>query len=108
MGLAGTLYVAYIGYVSPFDFLPIFTFQIWTMVIVGGSGNNKGAILGALVVCGLWSASGAVVSAVVPASFQAQGGAVQVMLIGLVLVVTLLVRLRGLIGEEPKVSQHIE
>ena len=26
------------------------TFVIWTMVMVGGSGNNKGAVLGALVV----------------------------------------------------------
>ena len=42
MGLAGALYVTFIGFVSPFDFLPILTFQIWAMVIVGGSGNNRG------------------------------------------------------------------
>jgi len=33
MGLAGALYVSFIGFVSPFDFLPILTFQIWAMVI---------------------------------------------------------------------------
>ena len=50
MGLAGALYVGFIGFVSPFDFLPILTFQVWAMLIVGGSGNNRGALLGALVV----------------------------------------------------------
>ena len=35
MGLAGALYVSFIGFVSPFDFLPIVTFQVWAMLIVG-------------------------------------------------------------------------
>lgn len=108
MGLAGALYVAFIGYVSPFDFLPILTFQIWTMMIVGGSGNNRGAILGAFVVWGLWSLSGIIVSRWVPTVFQTQGGAIQVILIGVVLVGSLLFRPRGLIGEEPRVSRHID
>ena len=107
IGLAGALYVSFIGFVSPFDFVPIITFQIWTMLIVGGSGNNKGALLGVLIVWGLWSASGTLISKLVPAAFQTQGGAVQAILIGLVLVVTLLFRPRGLIGEEPVVSRHI-
>ncbi|MFO0006425.1 MAG: branched-chain amino acid ABC transporter permease, partial [bacterium] len=55
MGLAGALYVSFIGFVSPFDFLPILTFQVWAMLIVGGSGNNRGAMLGALVVWGVWA-----------------------------------------------------
>ena len=107
MGLAGALYVSFIGFISPFDFLPIITFQIWTMLIVGGSGNNKGALLGALIVWGLWSASGTLISKVVPAAYQTQGGAIQAILIGLVLVLTLLFRPRGLIGEEPVVSRHV-
>ena len=82
----------FIGFVSPFDFVPIITFQIWTMLIVGGSGNNKGALLGALVVWGLWSASGTLISKVLPAAYQTQGGAVQTILIGLVLVLTLFVQ----------------
>ena len=107
MGLAGALYVSFIGFVSPFDFLPIITFQVWTMLIVGGSGNNKGALLGTLIVWGLWSASGTLISKVVPAAYQTQGGAIQAILIGLVLVLTLLFRPRGLIGEEPVVSRHV-
>ena len=107
IGLAGALYVSFIGFVSPFDFVPIITFQIWTMLIVGGSGNNKGAVLGVLIVWGLWSASGTLMSKLVSAAFQTQGGAVQAILIGLALVVTLLFKPRGLIGEEPVVSRHL-
>ncbi len=108
MGLSGALYVSFIGYVSPWDFLPIVTFQIWTMLIVGGSANNRGALLGALIVWGVWTFSGFIISRVVPAEIQAQGGALQAILIGFILVVTLLLRPRGLIGEELHVSRHAQ
>ncbi|MBM3355180.1 MAG: branched-chain amino acid ABC transporter permease, partial [Betaproteobacteria bacterium] len=108
MGLAGALYVSFIGFVSPFDFLPILTFQVWAMLIVGGSGNNRGALLGALVVWGIWAAAGALVAKLVPPSHAAQGAAVQVILIGLALVLVLLYRPRGLIGERAVVSRHAD
>jgi branched-chain amino acid transport system permease protein len=107
IGLAGALYVSFVGFVSPFDFTPILTFQIWTMLIVGGSGNNKGALIGAAIVWGLWTASGTLISKILPAAYQTQGGAVQAILIGTVLVCTLMFRPRGLIGEEPVVSRHL-
>lgn len=106
MGLSGALYVGFIGYISPFDFLPIVTFQIWTMLIVGGSGNNRGAVLGALIVWGVWTMSGFAISRVVPPSMQTQSGALQSILIGLILVSTLVFRPKGLIGEELHVSRH--
>ena len=108
MGLAGALYVSFIGFVSPFDFLPILTFQIWAMVIVGGSGNNKGVLLGALTVWAIWAVSGVLIAKLVPPAYAAQGGAVQVILIGLLLVASLLFRPRGLIGEVPVVSRHAD
>jgi branched-chain amino acid transport system permease protein len=106
MGLAGALYVSYIGFVSPYDFVPILTFQVWAMVIVGGSGNNRGVLLGALTVWAIWAASGVAVTKFVPAAYAAQGGALQVILIGLVLVLALLFRPRGLLGEDATVSRH--
>ncbi len=107
MGLSGALYVGFIAYISPFDFMPIVTFQIWTMLILGGSGNNRGAILGALVVWAIWSGSGALVANTLPPVWQARGGALQSVLIGLLLVLTLLYRPRGLIGEETTISRHV-
>jgi branched-chain amino acid transport system permease protein len=106
MGLAGGLYVGFIGYVSPLDFLPILTFQIWAMLIVGGSGNNLGAIVGALGVWALWAMSGLAISRMLPVAYQSQGGAIQVILIGLLIVLTLIFRPRGLIGEAEAVSRH--
>ena len=47
MGLAGAVYAHFVGFVAPEDFLPILTFQVWTMLVVGGSGNNRGALAGA-------------------------------------------------------------
>lgn len=106
MGLGGALYVGFVGFVSPSDFMPILTFQIWTMLIIGGSGNNKGAIIGAVIVWGLWSLIGAVTASAVPAQYQAYGGALQALVIGLILVLTLLLRPRGLVGERATTSRH--
>ncbi|MEJ2428112.1 MAG: branched-chain amino acid ABC transporter permease [Deltaproteobacteria bacterium] len=49
-GLAGSLWAHYHGFISPNQFLPLETFIIWAMVIVGGKGNNKGAVLGAVII----------------------------------------------------------
>jgi len=98
MGLSGALYAGFVGATSPSDFLPIVTFQVWAMLIVGGTGSNAGAIVGSFVVWGLWTLSGAVIMSVLPARWQAQGGALQSILVGLVLVLTLLLRPQGLIG----------
>lgn len=99
MGLGGALYAHFVGYIAPEDFLPILTFQIWTMLIVGGSGNHRGAIAGALVVWLLWSLSGTVLRQIIPQSEQARGAALQIVLIGVMLAAMLIWRPRGLIGE---------
>lgn len=98
MGLSGALYAGFVGATSPSEFLPILTFQIWAMLIVGGSGSNLGAIVGTFVIWGLWTLSGALIVSALPPQYQAQGGAVQSILVGLVLVLTLLLRPRGLLG----------
>jgi branched-chain amino acid transport system permease protein len=108
MALAGALYAHFVGYVAPEDFLPILTFQVWTMLIVGGSGNNCGALLGGVLVWGLWSASGALMAAALPQDWQARGAALQVVLIGVILAAVLLARPRGLLGEQATVSRHLD
>jgi branched-chain amino acid transport system permease protein len=107
MGLGGAVYVHFIGFVAPEDFLPILTFQVWTMLVVGGSGSNRGALVGGVLVWGLWSASGALVAALLPEALQARGAALQVVLIGVALAAVLRWRPRGLLGEEAVVSRHV-
>lgn len=106
MGLGGALYAHFIGYIAPEDFLPILTFQLWTMLIVGGAGNNRGAILGAVVVWAIWAVSGGALRWVMPPDAQARGAALQVVLIGILLAAMLILRPRGLLGEETAISRH--
>lgn len=98
MGLAGAVQAHFIGFIAPENYLPTLTFQIWTMLIVGGSGSNRGAVLGALIVWGIWAGSGTLVSALVPADYQARAAALQIVAIGVMLCVILLVRPTGLLG----------
>lgn len=99
MGLGGALYACFFKYISPQDFQSVLTFQIWAMLIIGGSGNNRGAMLGALLVWMLWSGSGTVVQWILPSSMQAKVGAFQIILIGLVLMMTLIFKPKGILGK---------
>ena len=105
MGLGGAVYAHFVGYVAPEDFLPILTFQLWAMLIVGGSGNNRGAVLGALLVWGFWAAAGALLRGFIPQAEQARAAALQVVLIGVLIALMLVLRPRGLLGEAVKVSR---
>ena len=51
VGLAGAMMTSMDGQLTPGSYIPLrFTFLIWVMVIVGGSGNNLGAILGGVLI----------------------------------------------------------
>jgi len=59
VGLAGAMMVTNDGLFTPGSYRPMrYTFVIWVMVIVGGTGNNFGAILGGFVVWFLWVEAG--------------------------------------------------
>lgn len=104
MGLSGALYATFYAFISPQDLAPILTFQIWAMLIVGGSGNNKGALLGTLVVWGGWVGSGWLLTALAPTHLQLYTGSIQYILVGAIIVGALLWRPRGLLPE--KLSTH--
>lgn len=50
MALAGVFYAHLNLFVNPGDLDPITTFYVWVAVILGGSGSNRGALLGGFVV----------------------------------------------------------
>jgi branched-chain amino acid transport system permease protein len=59
VGIAGALLVTYDGIFIPTAYVPLrFTFLIWVMVILGGSGNNLGSVLGAFIIWFIWIQSG--------------------------------------------------
>ncbi|MCY4006193.1 MAG: branched-chain amino acid ABC transporter permease [Rhodobacteraceae bacterium] len=54
-GIAGAILTTLDGQFTPASYQPLrFTFLIWVMVIVGGSGNNWGAVLGGLLIWFFW------------------------------------------------------
>jgi branched-chain amino acid transport system permease protein len=54
-GLAGAMMTTLDGQLTPGSYQPLrFTFLVWVMVIVGGSGNNLGAVLGGFLIWWLW------------------------------------------------------
>lgn len=54
-GFAGAVYAQVITIVSPKQYEPTITFTIYIMLIIGGTGNNKGAIFGAFIIQLLFS-----------------------------------------------------
>jgi branched-chain amino acid transport system permease protein len=56
MGIGGAMYVTYLSQITPGTYIPLtFTFLVWVMVIVGGSGSNWGAVLGGLLIWWVWN-----------------------------------------------------
>jgi branched-chain amino acid transport system permease protein len=107
MGLGGAVQAHFIGFIAPENYQPTLTFQIWAMLIVGGSGNNRGAVLGAVLVWALWAVSAGAVSAFFPTDQQARASSLQIVMIGAALCAILLLRPRGLLGEVRTVSRHL-
>jgi len=54
-GVAGAMMTTLDGQLTPGTYQPLrFTFLVWVMMIVGGSGNNYGAVLGGFLIWWLW------------------------------------------------------
>lgn len=111
MGIGGAVFASEQGTVSPDGFTHFFgTFLIWAMLIAGGSGNNKGAILGAYIVWGFWSVTGQL------RAYFADWGLdfleirifyLRDLVIGILIVAVLLLRPAGLLPEERRVSLFV-
>ncbi len=98
MGIGGALYAHYARFISPNSFEPLYgTFLVWVMLILGGTGSNRGAILGAFVVWGIWAGTD-FVAAYLPFSAP-QIAALRIIIIGILLEVVILLKPNGLLPE---------
>lgn len=114
MGAAGSLWAHFVRFVDPQIFDPVQgTFLVWVMLIVGGTGNNRGAILGAFIMWGVWSATNFLNDVLPPILETPVGkinvaaqlfGPIRIIAIAVVLELILLFRPRGLLGEEKLTS----
>ncbi len=104
MGIGGALYAHYTKAISPDVFTPLYgTFIIWVMLMAGGSGNNKGALLGAYVIWGIWIGSDFMMD-MLPDVIRDKGPYLRFLLVGILLEIILIYRPQGILGEEKKVS----
>ena len=102
-GLSGALYVWQLTAVYPDQFKPIATFNGWTIVVLGGTGNNIGTLLGATIFWTYQTVSRFFLDDLFPFT-DAQLGALRIMLIGLLLIVLMMVRPQGLLGKSDELT----
>ena len=95
-GIAGGLLIFYISAWSPAAFLPLESFVLLAALVVGGSGNYWGALLGAFV---LIEALAEAARYVPNFGNAANVGALRDMVIGLVLILMLRYRPEGIVPE---------
>ena len=96
-GFAGALFAHYNAYIGPEYFLPVETFLIWAMVIVGGAGNVIGTLVGTVVIMGI-SNSTRFIAPLLNIDAQVLGPLRMVVIGALVIVVVMFVP-RGLLPE---------
>ncbi len=99
MGLGGALFAHLNRAITPEAIDPmVATFLVWIMLILGGSGNNRGAILGVAVVWIIWSMS-EILTDRFPPEIAIKAKYIRVFLIGLMLQLVLRFRPEGLLPE---------
>jgi branched-chain amino acid transport system permease protein len=98
LGLSGALYGHYTSYIAPDLFLPLLTLYIKLALLAGGVGNNRGAVLGAVVVVTFLESTRFVVP-LIPGLSHVQGAALRELLISAALIVVLRLRPQGLLPE---------
>jgi branched-chain amino acid transport system permease protein len=103
MGLAGALYAHYIGFISPEIFQPQLLIYIFLALILGGRGNNWGAVIGAVFV--VMTVEGTrFIGELVPGLTAVQIGALRQLIIGVGFIVVLQTRPRGLFPEPLRIN----
>ena len=114
-GIAGAFYAWQLNFINPDGFIPLITFQAWTIVVLGGAGNNAGTLLGAAI---FWAynsvtrfllpaiapALHAIVPAIPPQLDEGRAGAFRIMIIGLLLIVLMMARPQGILGKKEELS----
>lgn len=114
MGIGGAMLVSFVQIFDPSSYQPInHTFIIWVMVIVGGAGNNWGAVFGAVLIWIIWVVSEPLARAVfdlvsywsssagwgaIP-DIESRSAQMRVFVLGLVITIALRFAPKGLIPE---------
>jgi branched-chain amino acid transport system permease protein len=101
LGATGALYASHLRFVAPLIFDPFATFSIYVMVILGGSGNNRGVIFGAFLFY-LFDWTSVRLKDYLPDFIQAKIPPFRLMLIGALLVILIIYRPDGIFREQKR------
>lgn len=101
-GFAGMMLAIYHSYICPYYYYPIETFYAWIIVILGGSANNLGTLIGALLLWVFLSGT-RFLSSIIPLS-DFTFAALRMALIGVLLVVLMLYRPQGILGNKKELT----
>jgi branched-chain amino acid transport system permease protein len=106
LGLAGALYGHYTSYIAPDAFVPLITIYIVLALSAGGTGNNYGAVLGAVLIV-FFQESTRFVAGWVPGLAAVQVAALREIVISVTLILILRFRPQGILPERlPKLAQE--
>jgi neutral amino acid transport system permease protein len=105
-GISGAFY-AWQFSVFPDNFEPLITFNAWIIIMLGGAGNNLGTVIGAII---FWGYSEVTRTELFKNIFRAihlddtQQGAFRVMIIGLILMLLMVLRPQGILGNKEELT----
>jgi len=102
-GLAGSLVAHFWSFIDPYQFMPIETFVVWAMVVVGGKGNNMGALVGAVIIQ-FFYISTRFLKDFIPIDAQVLAS-LRMVVIGVLIVLVMLFMQEGLLKEKKRVYQ---
>lgn len=94
-GLAGVLFAMDIGSLSPVAYLPLITFQAWTIMMLGGAGTHLGPILGSIIFWAIFNGTLFIPNEIVSgaeAAYLRQIG------VGALIMLIIIVRPQGILG----------
>jgi len=106
MAIAGWYYAHHVRFMTPGELEPIETFYIWVAVILGGSGSNRGAIIGGFTVVIILQGTRLLNETVDWILFfvTVDASALRLLLVGLLVIVVVRLRPEGIL---PPQREHI-
>jgi len=106
MGAAGCLWAHYAMAIQPGEFVPTTTFLVWIFIIVGGLRNNKGVIIGAVIIIGLFEQGTRFLPSIGAPYIMP---AIRLIIIGILLILFIRFRPQGAIPERATtIEKHIQ
>lgn len=102
-GVAGAFFAWNLTFINPDGFIPLITFYAWVMVVLGGSGNNAGTLLGAAIFQLYFTVTRFALPALIPLD-DGRLGALRLMVIGLLLIVLMMARPQGILGKKEELT----